>query len=212
MAGSPTPSESAAAALKKGKHLTAEELQARRDSALAQAKEAEDEAATATTDRDVAANRARDALKHAAAARAEAALGNPNTLKDDAPDDLKDDAPDASNRGHPDHDLHQAMLLHEAATVVNLHHHATGIQNIRNLVHVILDLTDDNYKRWRDQLLLIVGKYSLEDHILQDTAAPNFPDWRRMDCVVKSWISGTISTEVPVQCSQGVPNALFLIK
>jgi hypothetical protein len=62
-------------------------------------------------------------------------------------------------------------------------------------VHVILDLTDDNYKRWRDQLLL-VGKYSLEDHILRDTAAPTFPDWRRMDCVVKSWIFGTISTDL----------------
>jgi hypothetical protein len=88
------------------------------------------------------------------------------------------------------------MLAHEADVVVNLHHHAAGVQNIRNLVHVILDLTDDNYKCWRDQLLLVTGKYSLEDHILQDTPAPGFPDWRRMDCVVKSWISGTISADL----------------
>jgi hypothetical protein len=71
-----------------------------------------------------------------------------------------------SDRGNPDHDLHQVMLLHEFAVVVNLHYHAAGVQNIRNLVHVIFDLTNDNYKRWRDQLLLVIGKYSLEDHIL----------------------------------------------
>jgi uncharacterized alpha-E superfamily protein len=87
------------------------------------------------------------------------------------------------------------MLAHEAAAVVNLHHHAAGVQNIRNLVHVILDLTDDNYKRWRDQLL-VVGKYSMQDHVLQDTPAPGFPDWCRMDCVVKLWISGTISADL----------------
>jgi hypothetical protein len=26
--------------------------------------------------------------------------------------------------------------------------------------------------------------------------APNFPDWVRMDCVIKSWIAGTISTDL----------------
>jgi hypothetical protein len=88
------------------------------------------------------------------------------------------------------------MLAHEAAAAVNMHHHATGVQNIRNLVHVILDLTYENYKRWRDQLLLLVGKYSLQDHVLRDTPVPGFPDWCRMDCVIKSWISGTISADL----------------
>jgi hypothetical protein len=162
------------AAAKKGKQLTQEELQARRDSSLTEAKRAEDEAAAAAADRDTAANRTRAALKRAASAHAEAALGDPDAPKDAADADLKDHN---SDRGNPDHDLHQAMLLHEAAVIVNLHHHAAGVQNIRNLVHVIFDLTDDNYKRWRGQLLLVVGKYSLEDHILQDTLVPNFPDW-----------------------------------
>jgi hypothetical protein len=176
MAGTPSPSEAAAAAAKKGKQSTLEELQARRNSTLAEDKRPEDEAAATASDRDAAADRARPALKHAAAARAEAALGylDPNASKDDADtDDLMDHT---SDRVNPDHDLHQAMLLHEAATIVNLHHHAASVQNIRNLVHVILNLTDDNYKRWRDQPLLIVSKYSLEDHILQDTLAPNFLD------------------------------------
>jgi hypothetical protein len=193
MAGNPTPSEAAAAATKKGKQLTPEELLARRDQALAAAKRAEDEAAAAAAERAAAAARARDTLKRAATARAEAAADDPDAYDD------KDNPPDAdavSDRANPDHNLHHAMFLHEAAAVVNLHHHAASVQNIRNIVHVILDLTDDNYKRWRDQLLLVVGKYSLDDHILQDTPAPDFPDWRRMDCVVKSWIAGTISDDL----------------
>jgi hypothetical protein len=188
MAGSQIASQIAAAA--KGKQLTPEEAQAHRDAALLDAQKAEEEAAAATAakERAAAADRARAALKRAAAARAEAALG--------APDDDRDAASHISDVAAGDVPLHQAMLAHEAAAVVNLHHHAAGVQNIHNLVHVILDLTDDNYKRWRDQLLLIVGKYSLEDHVLQETPAPDFPDWHRMDCVVKSWISDTISADL----------------
>jgi hypothetical protein len=183
MAGSKSASQIAAAA--KDKQPSPEELQARRDAALLAAQKAEQEAA--------AAARARDALKRAAEARAEAALGDPDAAKRDGDGDASSLI---SDKVAPDDDLHRAMVVHEAAAVVNLHHHAASVQNIRNLVHVVLDLTDDNYKRWRDQLLLVVGKYSLEDHILQDTPAPGFPDWRRMDCVVKSWISGTISSDL----------------
>ena len=32
--------------------------------------------------------------------------------------------------------------------------------------------------------------------MLRDTLAPNFPNWARMDCVVKSWITGSISTNL----------------
>jgi hypothetical protein len=188
MAGSLTPSQAAAAAGATGKQQSAAELKARRDAALVDAQKAEEEAAAAARERDAAADRAREAHKRAAAARAEAALGDP--------DAYRDAASHVSDVATADVALQQAMMAHEAAAVINLHHHAAGVQNIRNLVHVILDLTDDNYKRWRDQLLLVVGKYSLEDHVLQDTPAPDFPDWRRMDCVVKSWISGTISADL----------------
>jgi hypothetical protein len=136
MAGSPTPSQIAAAA--KGKQLTPEEVQARRDAALEAARQAEAEAATAAQERDAAAARARDALQRAAQARAEAALGDP-----DAKDPVDDKA--ASDAAAPDEEFHQAMLSHEAAAVVNLHHHAASVQNIRNMVHVILDIADDNY-------------------------------------------------------------------
>jgi hypothetical protein len=188
MVGSLTPSQVAAADAAKGKQLSAEEIKARCDAALAKAQEAEEEAIVAAKERDTAADRARATHQRAAAARAEAALV--------APDADGDVASHVSDEAVPDADLHKAMLVHEAAAIVNLHHHAAGVQNIRNLVHVILDLTDDNYKRWRDQLLLVVGKYSLQDHVLQDTPTPGFPDWCCMDCIVKLWISGTISADL----------------
>ena len=77
-----------------------------------------------------------------------------------------------------------------------LHAQAISVQNIRSLVHVLLNINAGNYTRWRDQILLVIGKYSLESHVLVDLPAPDFPDWTRMDCVVKSWIAGTISTDL----------------
>lgn len=44
-------------------------------------------------------------------------------------------------------DAHQAMTLHEAAVVLNLHAQAVAVQNIRSLIPVILDTAVDNYSR-----------------------------------------------------------------
>jgi hypothetical protein len=166
----------------------AKALQAKRDVALAEAEAAEKEAALATKEHDDAAERVRASHAKAAAARAVAAEGVP-----DADHDAKDVENDASIHGEPRADsdpLHLAVLAHEAAALVHLHAQATNVQNIKNLVHVVLDLAADNYNRWRDQILLVIGKYSLESHVLADLPAPAFPDWVRMDYVVKSWIAG----------------------
>ena len=32
----------------------------------------------------------------------------------------------------------------------------------------------------------------MESHVLSDAATPNSPDWARMDCVMQTWITGTI--------------------
>ena len=53
-----------------------------------------------------------------------------------------------------------------------------------------------SFTRHSDQFLLAVEKYSLHDHVLRDTPVPSYPDWQRMDCVVKSWILGTISDDL----------------
>ena len=64
-------------------------------------------------------------------------------------------------------DLHHALLLHEAAAIVNLHAQAVAVQNIRSLIPIVLDVSG-NYARWKYQFLLVVGKFSLRDHILSD--------------------------------------------
>ena len=78
------------------------------------------------------------------------------------------------------------MLLHEAAAVLNLHAQAVDVTNIQSLIPSVLDSNSDGYTRWRDNFLLTVGKYSLQDSILRDEAFPDHPDWLRVDCFVKS--------------------------
>ena len=76
---------------------------------------------------------------------------------------------------------------------MNLHAQAVAVQS---LIHVTLDVNSGNYTRWRDQFLLTVGKFSLQEHVLSDEPSAGYPDWARMDCVVKSWIFGTISDDL----------------
>jgi len=81
------------------------------------------------------------------------------------------------------------------------------VQNIRSLIPIVLDVSG-NYAHWRDQFLLVVGKFSLRDHILSDASvAAAQPDWARMDCVVKSWILGSISDNLADNISAGAISA-----
>ncbi|XP_039826979.1 uncharacterized protein LOC120688648 [Panicum virgatum] len=64
---------------------------------------------------------------------------------------------------------------------------------LASLISVVLDVSSGNYTRWRDQFLLTVGKFSLQEHVLPADPVATYPDWARMDCVVKYWILGTIS-------------------
>jgi hypothetical protein len=100
-------------------------------------------------------------------------------------------------------DLHSTMLLREAAALLNLHTQVVAINNIRSLIPIVLDVDSGNFGRWRDQFLLTLGKFSLQDHV--DLDAPILsPDWARVDCVVKSWILGTLANDLAeVISSQG---------
>jgi hypothetical protein len=65
------------------------------------------------------------------------------------------------------------------------------------LVTIVLDSNSTFYTRWRDQLLLVLRRYALDCHVLTDTPArARDPAWRRRDCIVMSWISGTISLDL----------------
>jgi len=72
-------------------------------------------------------------------------------------------APPGSSRSgpHAAMDLHTAMLLQEAAALLNLHAQAVAVHNIRSLVPIVLDVDSGNFSRWRDQFLLTLGKFSL---------------------------------------------------
>jgi hypothetical protein len=53
-------------------------------------------------------------------------------------------------------------------------------------------------------VLLTLEHYALTDHILSDVAPPSLPSWCRMDCVVFSWLFGTLTIELPnTVCERG---------
>ena len=114
--------------------------QAECEAALARAEAAEQEDVATAQERDAAAQRTRDALARAARERALAAKGAPGAEKEE-------DAASVDSGGTA---LHHAVLAHEAAALVNLHAQAISVQNIRSLVHVILDINAGNYTWWRD--------------------------------------------------------------
>ncbi|XP_062205181.1 uncharacterized protein LOC133907160 [Phragmites australis] len=158
----------------------AAQRQAARDAALARALQAEEEAAAAAKDRDAAALRASEALARAAQERAAAASSDADCSS----------APPAPT------DLHSAMLLHEALALLNLHAQAVAVNNIRTHVPIVLDVDSGNFNRWRDQFMLTLGKFSLQDHVCCDPPVTVSLDWARMDCVVKSWIVGTLTDDL----------------
>jgi hypothetical protein len=85
---------------------------------------------------------------------------------------------------------------YEAAVIANLHLQASGVQNIRSLVSVVLDGSSAHYARWRENVLLILRRYALSDHVLSDDCFVDVPAWDKMDMLVKSWLFGTISPEL----------------
>ena len=68
------------------------------------------------------------------------------------------------------------MLLHEAMALLQLHAQAVAVNNIRNHVTTVLAVDSDNFNRRRDQSLLILGKFSLQDHIHEEPPTPISPD------------------------------------
>ena len=80
--------------------------------------------------------------------------------------------------------------------VAQLHLQAVGVQNIRALVSVLLDPAS-SYGRWRDQVLLTLRRYALDDHVLVDSPIEaRDVAWLRLDNVAMSWIFGTISLDL----------------
>ena len=118
---------------------------------------------------DAAAQRIQAALDRAAAARAEAGAPTP------PPQEQKDGG--SPHLQH--HDFHSAMMLHEAAAVLNLHAQAVSIQNIRSLITTVLDVNSGNYVKGMSLCtcglcgaVLVVLCGAAASHFLQHTLAP----------------------------------------
>jgi hypothetical protein len=180
-----------------------------RDEALAVAKALEDEAAcleSTNTERNKQLLEEAELLKSAAAAqdRVRAAADTLNLERAQA-DTLEQKAaalgeclrPQDLGDGAYQDDDDDRSIFSDAANVARLHNQATTVQNIRNLVPIVLDLQSSNYSKWRGHILLILRRFSLQDHVLSDAAHPNDPAWSRMDFVVVSWIFNTISPDLP---------------
>ena len=135
---------------------------------------AHDAAMTRATKADAAAAAAAKALD---AARALAVQERAAAATDLAPPTSAGPGPLATQM-----DLHFAMLLQQATAFLNLHAQAVAINNIRSLVPIVLDVDSGNFGRWRDQFLLTLGKFSLQDHVHLDAPVLS-PDWAQMDCV-----------------------------
>ena len=112
------------------------------------------------------------------------------------PEDDAASSTSAGGDGGSPQPLRDALLTHEAAAIINLHAQAVGVQNIHALVPAVLDMETNNYTRWRHQMLLVLGKFSLRRHVLADAADHTYPDWERMDCVVMTWLLGTVSPDL----------------
>ncbi|EEE60660.1 hypothetical protein OsJ_14112 [Oryza sativa Japonica Group] len=82
----------------------------------------------------------------------------------------------------------------DAEAVANLHSQAVAVLNVKALVPVTLDLDANNYSRWQGLFLVALGKYALTDHVFSDVPRPDHADWTQMDCVVLSWLYGSISS------------------
>ena len=178
-----------------------------RDEALSAAKRLEDEASslrTSNTERSQQLEEEATLLKSAAAAqeRVRAAAANLNNERAQADaleqqaaallDRLRTEFPD-DNADPEDDDVRSASS--EATAIAHLHSQAAAVQNIKNLIPIVLDLQSSNYSKWRDYVLLILGRFALKDHVLIDSR-PYDPAWSRMDCVVLSWLFNTISADL----------------
>ncbi|XP_062221364.1 uncharacterized protein LOC133920808 [Phragmites australis] len=91
---------------------------------------------------------------------------------------------------------HRREAEADALLVANLHAQAVAVSNIRAFVPVVLEVGSTSYSKWSGLHLITLGKYALTDHVLSDNTYPDVAPWLRMDCVVVSWIFGTISANL----------------
>jgi len=89
-----------------------------------------------------------------------------------------------------------AVLDKYEADHADVHAAAIAVLNIKVLVPVVLDHVANNYTRWRALFLVVLGKYALTDHVLNDVVNSDRPACVQMDCTILTWIYGTINADL----------------
>jgi hypothetical protein len=67
--------------------------------------------------------------------------------------------------------------LYEDTVVTNLHIQAASVPNVHSLMNIILDATSSNYAQGRDNMMLVLTRYALVDHVKSDDVFPDDPGW-----------------------------------
>lgn len=73
---------------------------------------------------------------------------------------------------------------------------AIAVASIKTLVPVTLDLVVANYSQWRGLFEVALCKYALDDHITKVATTSTDVQWKHLDALIKSWMYGSISTEI----------------
>jgi hypothetical protein len=87
-----------------------------------------------------------------------------------------------------------ASSTYEDMVVVGLHLQAATVLNVRQLVNIILDYST-SYASWRDLMEQALQRYTLLQHITDDTPSTD-PGWIRMDNAILNWINNSISVDL----------------
>ncbi|XP_072146642.1 uncharacterized protein [Setaria viridis] len=108
-----------------------------------------------------------------------------------------DDAARAEKARRAEEERLRSVALDEyEAAHVAIWVQATAVVNVKALIPVILDQATNTYTKWRGMFLTVLGKYALTRHVLEDEAFPTRPAWVQADCVVLTWIHGTVSGDL----------------
>ena len=84
---------------------------------------------------------------------------------------------------------------------------AVNVASIRTHVPIVLSLADSNYGLWRELFLTTLGKYELTAHVAGGTSGAVDSNWTRDDFTVKSWLYGSISTELLTMVASSTSSA-----
>jgi hypothetical protein len=109
----------------------------------------------------------------------------------------EDAAARAEEERHAEEDRLCAVALDEYdAAQEAIWAQATAIINVKALIPVVLDQATNTYTKWRGMFLIVLGKYTLTHHVLEDEAFPERLAWVQADCVVLTWVYNIVSSDL----------------